>query len=146
MSSWKNFALVVGGASIGYLASRFSRPSQQLQLRMSDTAKKIKPVDQGEQAVAKFFNTPLGATLQPVVLRALKFAAAVKSGMDEKEAELKERFEKQKEDMRPGSLDTWDRPLASSSSDQDREELDRNQQAVAARIARDKELGDDFFI
>ena len=105
-------ALLLGaGAAVGYFASRraASEPAQRTPgsaLLMREHGElALNP----ESQMGKFFDSPIGKPLQPYALRAVEFAARVREGMQEKEMELNAKVERQKQDLRPGSLDTWDR-------------------------------------
>ena len=115
-----------------------------------------------ESQMGKFFDSPIGKPLQPYALRAVEFAARVREGMQEKEMELNAKVERQKQDLRPGSLDTWDRQMSSAEIEStnrrlaERELIEveaetamhyegRSGRAREQRIARDRQLGDGFF-
>ena len=123
-------ALLLGaGAAVGYLASRrVSTPSTDVAIRSSHSL-----VVAGNSQVAKFFDSPIGKQLQPYALKAVEFASRVREGMNEKEAELHARVERARQDVRPGSLDTWDKPM--SANQQERLERD-----AAERELRELEL------
>ncbi len=108
--------------------------------------------------MGKFFDSPVGKPLQPYALKAVEFAARVREGMQEKEAELHAKVERQKQDIRPGSIDTWGRQMSeqeiasTNRAAAERELLDVESRIAAteeelrsARIQRDRELGEDFF-
>ena len=108
--------------------------------------------------MGKFFDSPVGKPLQPYALKAVEFAARVREGMQEKEAELHAKVERQKQDIRPGSIDTWDRQMSeqeiasTNRAAAEQELLDVESRIAAteeelrsARIQRDRELGEDFF-
>ena len=111
--------------------------------------------------MAKFFDSPIGKPLQPYALRAVEFAARVREGMQEKEMELNAKVERQKQDLRPGSLDTWDRQMSSAEIESTNRRLaerelieveaeiasleEAQKRAREQRIARDRQLGDGFF-
>lgn len=144
MGFWKNALLIAGGVAAGYIASRASQPqgaSDELALRRSSTLTSFTGED---GSMAKFFDSKYGAPLKRPALGVLRFAANVKAGMDEKEAELKQKFEDQPKDIRPGSLDTWDAPyqprLPSAPSG-----LQEREEEIRRRLERDAELGKDFF-
>lgn len=110
MALLKNLLLLTGGAALGVIASR-ARPQVKragdLQVR-KDSPRHLAPgSERRSEALATFFDSPYGSPFKKGALRALSFAATVKAGMQEKEEELKERFEEQTKDLRPGSLDTW---------------------------------------
>lgn len=147
MGFWKNALLIVGGAAAGYIASRRASNSTEqgsdLTLR---TSSNLSTWTGEDGTVAKFFDSKYGAPLKGPALSVLRFAANVKAGMDEKEAELKQKFEDQPKDIRPGSLDTWDsdykpRRLATSAGDS----LQSREDEIRRRLERDAELGKDFF-
>ncbi len=62
--------------------------------------------------MARFWSSSAAAPLRAGALKAVRFAATVKQGMAEKESELNRRYAAQQRDLRPGSLDSWDRPLS----------------------------------
>ena len=154
-------ALLLGaGAAVGYFASRrsASEPAQRTPgsaLLMREHGElALNP----ESQMGKFFDSPIGKPLQPYALRAVEFAARVREGMQEKEMELNAKVERQKQDLRPGSLDTWDRQMSeqeiasANRAAAERELLDVESRIAAteeelrsARIQRDRELGEDFF-
>lgn len=148
MSLVKNLLLIGGGLAAGYLAARTQQqppaPGQELE-RVSEQEKSLLLAG-GDSPVARFFDSPLGQPFKGLALQALNFSAHVRAGMQEKEAELQERFEAQSKDPRPGSLDSWvtQRPdreefqQVLDSSDPDLAEL-------ARRVERDRELGPGFF-
>lgn len=157
MSFWKNALLIAGGAATGYLASRsqdkLTGQSAELTLRSEHALQKFVGK---EAAVAQFFDSKYGAPFKASALSIVRFAANVKAGMDEKETELKQRFEGQKHETRPGSIDAWeqgqkqphhaagydsDNVLEGSLSPTQETEAD----ARARRLARDADLGKDFF-
>lgn len=157
MSFWKNALLIAGGAAAGYLASRsqekVSSQSAELTLRSERALQNFVGKD---AAVAQFFDSKYGAPFKVSALSLVRFAANVKAGMDEKEAELKQRFEEQKQETCPGSIDTWeqgqgsnrrietygsDSVLEGSLSQAPETEAD----ARKRRLARDADLGTDFF-
>ena len=154
-------ALLLGaGAAVGYLASRRATASESAQ-RTPGSALLMR--EHGELALnpesqmGKFFDSSLGKPLQPYALRAVEFAARVRQGMQEKEAELHAKVERQKQDARPGSLDLWDRDMSPNEASElrravaERElievesEIAHLEEARQARLRRDRELGEDFF-
>lgn len=147
MGFWKNALLIAGGAAAGYLASRRTGNSTEqgnsLTLRANSA---LSTQARKDETLAKFFDSKYGAPLKGTALSVLRFAANVKAGMNEKEAELKQKFEDQPKDPRPGSLDTWDsdykpRRLATSPEDS----LPSREDQIRRRLERDTELGKDFF-
>lgn len=104
--------------------------------------------------MAQFFDSKYGAPFKGAALKAMSFAATVKAGMDEKEAELKDRFDAQTKDARPGSLDTWqqgsDHQLASDQVIESEAlppagSLAEREADIRRRLERDANLGKDFF-
>ncbi|WP_421084150.1 peptide chain release factor 4 [Rothia nasimurium] len=153
MGLMKNLLLIAGGAAAGYLATRAKGQTSSQDLELKTKAPLQNYLQEGGP-VANFFDSPYGQPLKATALRAISFAAAVKAGMDEKEAELKDKLDRQTRDPRPGSLDTWDSQEISQSRTQDvpaysleGQTLDspENQTPTDRRIARDAELGKDFF-
>ena len=152
-------ALLLGaGAAVGYLASRRAayvkaNPSSASLIKYQSGALELNP----ESQMGKFFDSYLGKPLQPYALRAVEFAARVRQGMQEKEAELHAKVERQKQDARPGSLDLWDRDMSPNEASElrravaERElievesEIAHLEEARQARLRRDRELGEDFF-
>lgn len=157
-------ALLLGaGAAVGYFASRraASEPAQRTPgsaLLMREHGElALNP----ESQMGKFFDSPIGKPLQPYALRAVEFAARVREGMREKEMELNAKVERQKQDLRPGSLDTWDRQMSSAEIESTNRRLaerelieveaeiasleEAQKRARAQRINRDRQLGDGFF-
>ncbi|MDO4884157.1 MAG: peptide chain release factor 4 [Rothia sp. (in: high G+C Gram-positive bacteria)] len=152
-------ALLLGaGAAVGYLASRRAayvkaNPSSASLIKYQSGALELNP----ESQMGKFFDSSLGKPLQPYALRAVEFAARVRQGMQEKEAELHAKVERQKQDARPGSLDLWDRDMSPNEASElrravaERElievesEIAHLEEARQARLHRDRELGEDFF-
>lgn len=146
MSLLKNLALIAGGVAAGYLASRASNtaePGQAIDIKHTAPLQKI--LSEGG-TMAQFFDSKYGAPFKHTALKALNFAAAVKAGMDEKEAELKERLDRQARDTRPGSLDSWQTDQRQSPitheviESETLPELDKE-----SRLQRDAALGKDFF-
>ncbi|QXW98457.1 peptide chain release factor 4 [Rothia mucilaginosa] len=158
-------ALLLGaGAAVGYFASRRAATSEPAQ-RTPGSALLMR--EHGELALnpesqmGKFFDSPIGKPLQPYALRAVEFAARVREGMQEKEMELNAKVERQKQDLRPGSLDTWDRQMSSAEIESTNRRLaerelieveaeiasleEAQKRAREQRIARDRQLGDGFF-
>lgn len=153
-------ALLLGaGAAVGYFASRraTSEPAQRTPgsaLLMREHGElALNP----ESQMGKFFDSPIGKPLQPYALRAVEFAARVREGMQEKEMELNAKVERQKQDLRPGSLDTWERGMSTTEIEAANRRIAEHElievesqiasleKAREQRIARDRELGDDFF-
>ena len=152
-------ALLLGaGAAVGYLASRRAayvkaNPSSASLIKYQSGALELNP----ESQMGKFVDSSLGKPLQPYALRAVEFAARVRQGMQEKEAELHAKVERQKQDARPGSLDLWDRDMSPNEASElrravaERElievesEIAHLEEARQARLRRDRELGEDFF-
>ena len=157
-------ALLLGaGAAVGYFASRraASEPAQRIPgsalLKREHGELALNP----ESQMGKFFDSPIGKPLQPYALRAVEFAARVREGMQEKEMELNAKVERQKQDLRPGSLDTWDRQMSAAEVESTNRRLaerelieveaeiasleEAQKRAREQRIARDRQLGDDFF-
>lgn len=158
-------ALLLGaGAAVGYFASRRATTSEPAQ-RTPGSALLMR--EHGELALnpesqmGKFFDSPIGKPLQSYALRAVEFAARVREGMQEKEMELNAKVERQKQDLRPGSLDTWDRKMSSTEIESTNRRLaerelieveaeiasleEAQKRAREQRIARDRQLGDGFF-
>ena len=152
-------ALLLGaGAAVGYLASRRAayvkaNPSSASLIKYQSGALELNP----ESQMGKFFDSSLGKPLQPYALRAVEFAARVRQGMQEKEAELHAKVERQKQDARPGSLDLWDRDMSPNEASELRRAVAERElievesekahleEARQARLRRDRELGEDFF-
>ena len=156
-------ALLLGaGAAVGYLASRRAayvkaNPSSASLIKYQSGALELNP----ESQMGKFFESPIGKPLQPYALRAVEFAARVREGMQEKEMELNAKVERQKQDLRPGSLDTWDRQMSSAEIESTNRRLaerelieveaeiasleEAQKRAREQRIVRDRQLGDGFF-
>ncbi len=112
MGLFRSVLLVGAGAAVGYFASKRASASPEkktgalVQYQQGTLA--LNP----ESQVGKFFDSPVGKPLQPYALKAVEFAARVREGMQEKEAELHAKVERQKQDIRPGSIDTWDRQMS----------------------------------
>ncbi|MFW0169080.1 peptide chain release factor 4 [Rothia sp. CCM 9417] len=145
MSFLKNLVLIAGGVATGYFASRATTTSPTgSEVELKQSAHLQKALSEGS-TMAQFFDSKYGAPFKHTALKALNFAASVKAGMNEKEAELKERFDRQAQDPRPGSLDNW------HTGDQDRkrgEIIDSEalpELETEARLRRDAALGKDFF-
>lgn len=161
MSFLKNIALVAGGIATGYLFSRVSGSSKDADSSANALARReqffLQKRSEGEQAMAHFFDSPLGHQIQPLVLKSFAFAARVKRGMDEREAELKSRLENQKRSERPGTMNGWDLPENNRSRLGEAEVLDADFSIASEtagndslhnthrRVTRDQELGKDFF-
>ena len=154
MGLFRSVLLVGAGAAVGYFASKRANASAEkktgalVQYQQGTLA--LNP----ESQMGKFFDSPVGKPLQPYALKAVEFAARVR----EKEAELHAKVERQKQDIRPGSIDTWDRQMSeqeiasTNRAAAERELLDvesriaaTEEELRAARIQRDRELGEDFF-
>lgn len=162
MGLLRSVLLLGAGAAAGYLASRRASSSSKPAQRTPGSAALLQR-EHGELALnpesqmAKFFDSPLGKPLQPYALKAVEFAARVREGMQEKEMELNAKVERQKQDLRPGSLDTWERNMSSTEIEAanrriaERELIEVESQIASLekareqRIARDRELGDGFF-
>ncbi|WP_237223923.1 hypothetical protein [Rothia nasisuis] len=153
MGLLKNVLLITGGAAAGFLATRtrVAKPARtDLEVRTKTTLERF--TSEGG-TMARFFDSTYGAPFKNAALKALGFAATVKAGMDEKEAELKNRFDAQTQDVRPGSLDTWQQlpPDNSPTGVMDSDALpsavsrEGREAEVRKRLARDAELGKDFF-
>ena len=115
MSFWSKAALTLAGAAAGYLAARRGpavvRTGRELVLRGPSALSEQTP-SPGGNAMARFWSSSAAAPLRAGALKAVRFAATVKQGMAEKESELNRRYAAQQRDLRPGSLDSWDRPLS----------------------------------
>ena len=115
MSFWSRAALTLAGAAAGYLAARRGpavvRTGRELVLRGPSALSEQTP-SPGGNAMARFWSSSAAAPLRAGALKAVRFAATVKQGMAEKESELNRRYAAQQRDLRPGSLDSWDRPLS----------------------------------
>lgn len=155
MGFLRTAALLAGGALAGYLASqaqeRSKTASADLEWRAGTTQELLSAT---EANVAKFFDSPLGRPLQPYALRAVKFAANVKQGMNEREEQLKTKFDAHLADTRPGSLDGWETTEPANyqvEASHLHEVLESEVVAEAPtdslqhRLKRDAELGKDFF-
>lgn len=149
----KNVGLIAAGAAAGYLASRRSDQQRSKDLVQRPDGGTLDSFLAPEGTMAQFFDSKYGQPFQKAAVRTLKFMADVKSGMNEKEAEYKQKLEDQKKDLRPGSLDTWDRPSdAEHRIEADDSEVieiesvpDIHEQLRQNRLRRDKDLGEDFF-
>lgn len=146
MGLLKNLALIAGGVAAGYLASRarvVQEPGSDLALKQPGTMQKFVAED---GPMAQFFDSKYGQPLKGVALKALGFAATVKAGMDEKEEELRARFDQQAQEDRPGSLDTWT-PLEAHDSGPvlEARNTPESPSPTHHRLQRDAELGKDFF-
>lgn len=141
MSILKSIGLLAGGVAAGYIASRIqtSAPSTSQEVSPSQSAKSMEYSGKG-QIMAQFFDSPIGQRIQPLAMKTVGFAARVKQGMDERETQLKSKFEEQKLDPRPGEVKGWD-AIDSSTIDVDTNAAP----GTHSRIQRDKELGEDFF-
>ncbi|WP_237193840.1 peptide chain release factor 4 [Rothia nasimurium] len=155
MGLLKNLLLIAGGAAAGYLATRStSAAPASTDLEVSTNHPLQKFTAEGS-TMAQFFDSKYGAPFKGAALKAMSFAATVKAGMDEKEAELKDRFDSQTKDARPGSLDTWQQGSEHHqlTSDQVIESealpptgsLAEREADIRRRLERDAELGKDFF-
>lgn len=160
MGMFRALALIAGGAVAGYITSQAQKTRPQSSTDLVSRATSGREVmSTMEGTMAKFFDSTVGKKLQPYALKTVEFAANVKKGMNEREAELKQRFETQKKDLRPGSLDTWDRPLdnklhstesspaqQSSAPTVDAHVIESVEiSGTQTRIERDAKLGDKFF-
>lgn len=156
MGWMKSAGLLLAGAAVGYLAKRNSGPQVGKDLELLPRGGSLDKFFSHEGTMAQFFDSKYGKPLQNVALKTLKFVSDVKAGMEEKEAEIQQKLEEQKKDIRPGSLDTWaqDRgePLGAQEALEYEPEvidgsasLDIHEQLRRNRLKRDKDLGDDFF-
>lgn len=145
MSFLKNIVLIAGGAAAGYLASRVAKtPVAGSDIELKRSAPLQKFLSEGG-TMAQFFDSKYGTPFKHTALKALRFAATVKAGMDEKEAELKERFDRQTQDARPGSLDNWQTEQEHRDSQDVIESEAFPELDSEHRIRRDAALGKDFF-
>ncbi|WP_237205270.1 peptide chain release factor 4 [Rothia nasimurium] len=155
MGLLKNLLLIAGGAAAGYLASR-SRTSAPASTDLEVSANHpLQRFTAEGSTMAQFFDSKYGAPFKGAALKAIGFAATVKAGMDEKEAELKDRFDAQAKDARPGSLDTWQQgsepqqlagdQLIESVALPQAGSLEEREADIRRRLERDAELGKDFF-
>lgn len=141
--------LLVTGLAVGYLARRQSEGSpvgRDLQRRESGNVPTTFFASEG--TMAQFFDSKYGKPFQSAALRTVKFVSDVRAGMNEKEAEIQQKLERQKRDLRPGSLDTWaeSRPLEDPAVEAlEGQALDADTSLRQERLARDRALGDDFF-
>ncbi|MDY6051590.1 MAG: peptide chain release factor 4 [Rothia sp. (in: high G+C Gram-positive bacteria)] len=155
MGLLKNVLLIAGGAAAGYLATRTRTPSPastDLEVSARHTLQRFTAEN---STMAHFFDSKYGAPFKGAALKAISFAATVKAGMDEKETELKERFDTQTKDVRPGSLDTWqqqgtaqqldDGLIIESEALPPSQKLTGREAEIRRRLERDAELGKDFF-
>lgn len=141
-------ALLIGaGAAIGYMASRRAArvkadPASAALIKYRSGALALNP----ESQMGKFFDSPVGKPLQPYALRAVEFAARVREGMNEKEAELKAKVERQKQDERPGSLDAWERQMSPNEASElrraaaERELIEVESEIASLEKIRDRHL------
>lgn len=155
MGLLKNVLLIAGGAAAGYLASR-SRTSAPASTDLEVSANHpLQRFTAEGSTMAQFFDSKYGAPFKDAALKAIGFAATVKAGMDEKEAELKDRFDAQTKDDRPGSLDTWQQDSEPQHLEGDQliesvalppaGNLAEQEADIRRRLERDAELGKDFF-
>ncbi|MFW0108759.1 hypothetical protein ACN08Z_06510 [Rothia sp. P7181] len=145
MGFWKSAALLAGGAVAGYLAQRINQTTDVSQALAQRTSSELSSASGRKAQVARFFDSPWGQPLQKVVLKATQFAAQVKSGMQEHEAQLQQRFQEQKNEARPGSLDTWAVPENSDSAELTPHNTPSPLAGTERRVQRDRQLGEDFF-
>ncbi len=158
MGFLKNISLLAGGAAVGFVASRVrqvrveqgTESSQELLVRARNSIVQYSP---GEYTLARFFDSSLGQRLQPVALKAMKFAANVKQGMNEREQELKEKFDPQAAGSRPksaaASTSSADMSIWSVNDEDllypETTEAAHFDELQARRLERDRQLGRDFF-
>lgn len=160
MGLLRSVLLLGAGAAAGYLASRRASSSESAQRTPGSALLKREHGELAlnpESQMGKFFDSPIGKPLQPYALKAVEFAARVREGMQEKEMELNAKVERQKQDLRPGSLDTWERGMSTTEIEAANRHIAEHElievesqiasleKAREQRIARDRELGDDFF-
>lgn len=155
MGLLKNVLLIAGGAAAGYLATR-TRTSAPASTDLEVSANHpLQRFTAEGSTMAQFFDSKYGAPFKGAALKAISFAATVKAGMDEKEAELKDRFDAQTKDARPGSLDTWQQgseppqPVGSQLIESEAlppaSSLEEREAEIRRRLERDAQLGKDFF-
>lgn len=155
MGLLKNLTLIAGGAALGYLAKRATTAQETSTDLEVSTRNPLQKFTAEGSTMAQFFDSKYGAPFKGAALKAISFAAAVKAGMDEKEAELKDRFAAQTQDPRPGSLDSWQQGSEHHqlASDQVIESealppagsLAEREADIGRRLERDADLGKDFF-
>lgn len=138
MSFWSKAGLAAAGVAAGWLAARrgprLVQSAQELAVRPQgrvEAAQASAPTTVTGGPMATFWNSRAAAPLRGTALRAVRFAATVRQGMSEKEEELTRRYAAQKEDLRPGSLDSWDRPVPGP--------------AAGSAPSHREVLGEDFF-
>ncbi|WP_129359591.1 MULTISPECIES: hypothetical protein [Micrococcaceae] len=156
--SWLSKAgLLLAGAAAGYVASKrggqIVHTAQELVVR---DPMQVSKRDGGEGTVDKIWSSPALTPVRNGALKALKFAATVKQGMAEREEQLTEKYANQKKDIRPGSLDTWDRPRTAEAESRSGEALPGEQGSseviehsapeASGSPARDSDLPPDFFL
>lgn len=154
MSFWSKAGLLVAGAAAGYLASKrggeIIHAAQELVVR---DPMQVDKRDNDRGSVEKFWSSTAMAPVRGGALRAVKFAATVKQGMTEREEQLNRQYARQKTDIRPGSLDTWDHEDAtippkpsrsglSTAAEGRPEVIDARE---ASRSGRDADLPPEFF-
>lgn len=154
MSFWSKAGLLVAGAAAGYLASKRGgdviHAAQELVVR---DPMQVDKRENGRGSVEKFFSSTAMAPVRRGALRAVKFAATVKQGMTEREEQLNRQYARQKTDIRPGSLDTWDhedasvppRPSHNAVSASDQTQPGVIDGRASARSQRDADLPPEFF-
>lgn len=143
MSWWSKAGLLLAGAAAGYVASKrggqIVQTAQELVVR---DPMQVEKRDEGHGTVSRIWFSGAMTPVRQGALKALKFTATVKQGMAEREEELTQKYANQKKDIRPGSLDTWDRPLESRPVDAEVTEP----QASAQEAESLEELPPDFFL
>lgn len=148
MGLLKNLSILALGAAAGFTASRIQRQSNlstDIELKNQQELNRALPKD---SSVARFFDSKYGKPFQSIAVSTIKFAATVKSGMQEKELEIQEKLERQKQDVRPGALDQWSvaeptsHPTKIFKTSKQPSEIESPQ---SQRLERDRELGKDFF-
>ncbi|MFW0184767.1 peptide chain release factor 4 [Rothia sp. CCM 9418] len=145
MGFWKSAALLAGGAVAGYLAQRINQTTDVSQALIRRTSSELSSVSGRKAQVSRFFDSPWGQPLQKVALKATQFAAQVKSGMEEREAQLKQKFQEQKNEARPGSLDSWAVAENSDNTELIPHSTSSSFSGTERRVYRDRQLGEDFF-
>ena len=122
MGFWGRAGLLALGAAAGYLGSRRGQVAEDVR-KLAGRGQELVRRTTGDQRLAqrpgtdarggimdRLWDSPAARPVKAGMLKAMRFAANVRAGMQEKEQELNQRYADQKQDLRPGSLDTWDAP------------------------------------
>lgn len=149
MSWLARAGLVLAGAAAGYVASKrggqIVHAAQELVVR---DPMQVSERDGDRGTVDRIWASNALTPVRNGALKALKFAATVKQGMAEREEQLTRKYSEQKQDLRPGSLDTWahaDVPDGGPEGAEPSDVVERDA-GPANAPARNSDLPPDFFL